>query len=97
MAANPATHDTRLRVELNQPYLGIDDGLTTAMRQQFADHDYAGIELEINHRIMRRRNRADKPFVADAWVMLWTKHSRKWLTYVIVQILLQRLGIVSPA
>lgn len=48
------THDARLRVELNQPYLGIDDGLTTAMRQQFDDHDYAGIELEINHRIIRR-------------------------------------------
>ncbi len=50
-------HHPRLRIELNQPYLGIDDGLTTAMRMLFADHDYAGIELEINHRIMRRSER----------------------------------------
>lgn len=46
--------DQRLRVELNQPYLGIDDGLTTALRRQFTDRQYAGIELEINHRIARR-------------------------------------------
>jgi predicted N-formylglutamate amidohydrolase len=48
------THDTKLRVEWNQPYLGIDDGLTTAMRQRFDDRDYAGVELEINSRVMRR-------------------------------------------
>jgi predicted N-formylglutamate amidohydrolase len=44
----------RLRVEMNRPYLGIDDGLTTAMRAQFADRQYAGIELEINSRLRRR-------------------------------------------
>ena len=46
--------DGRLRVELNQPYLGIDDGLTTAMRVQFSNQLYAGVELEINNQIMRR-------------------------------------------
>ncbi len=45
---------SRCRVELNQPYLGIDDGLTTAMRSQFPDGHYAGIELEINSRLRRR-------------------------------------------
>lgn len=44
----------RLRVELNRPYLGIDDGLTTAMRARFTDDQYAGIELEINSRLRRR-------------------------------------------
>ena len=48
------SRDPKLRVELNQPYLGIDDGLTTAMRRQFDDCDYAGIELEINNRLARR-------------------------------------------
>jgi predicted N-formylglutamate amidohydrolase len=46
--------DGRLRVELNQPYLGVDDGLTTAMRVQFPNQVYAGIELEINNQVMRR-------------------------------------------
>lgn len=49
-----ASSSSRLRVELNQPYLGVDDGLTTAMRGQFSPLDYLGIELEINHRVMRR-------------------------------------------
>lgn len=35
------------RVVHNQPYLGTDDGLTTEMRKQFPDHNYAGIELEL--------------------------------------------------
>ncbi len=35
----------------NQPYLGIDDGLTTALRKQFTDQQYAGIEIELNNRI----------------------------------------------
>lgn len=47
----------RLRVELNQPYLGIDDGLTTALRTRFSDDRYAGIELEINHRVVRWTDR----------------------------------------
>jgi predicted N-formylglutamate amidohydrolase len=37
----------------NQPYLGIDDGLTTALRKQFTDDQYAGIEIELNNRIAR--------------------------------------------
>jgi predicted N-formylglutamate amidohydrolase len=44
----------RLRVELNQPYLGIDDGLTTAMRTALPAPNYLGIELEINNQVRRR-------------------------------------------
>jgi predicted N-formylglutamate amidohydrolase len=47
--------ETKMRVELNQPYLGTDDGFTTSLRRLFKDADYAGIELEINNRLMRRR------------------------------------------
>jgi predicted N-formylglutamate amidohydrolase len=46
--------DTKLRVELNQPYLGTDDGQTTSLRRTLSDAEYAGVELEINNRLMRR-------------------------------------------
>lgn len=39
-----------LRVRKNYPYLGTADGFTTYLRRQFADADYAGIELEVNQR-----------------------------------------------
>jgi len=44
----------RFRVFANQPYLGIDDGLTTTLRTQFADDHYVGIEFELNNRISKR-------------------------------------------
>jgi predicted N-formylglutamate amidohydrolase len=37
-----------LRVRRNYPYLGCADGLTTYLRRQFPDDQYAGIELEVN-------------------------------------------------
>jgi predicted N-formylglutamate amidohydrolase len=37
-----------LRVRRNYPYRGAADGLTTALRREFAARDYIGIELEIN-------------------------------------------------
>lgn len=39
-----------IRVRMNYPYRGTDDGLTTALRKQFGDRDYLGIELEVNQR-----------------------------------------------
>jgi len=36
--------DTRL----NEPYLGVDDGHTTALRRALPDARYAGLELELN-------------------------------------------------
>jgi predicted N-formylglutamate amidohydrolase len=40
-----------LRVLPNQPYHGIDDGLTTELRKHFDPESYLGIELELNNRI----------------------------------------------
>lgn len=44
----------RLRPDLllrrNYPYLGKADGLTTHLRRQFSDQQYAGVELEVNQR-----------------------------------------------
>jgi len=40
----------RLAIRFNEPYLGIDDGLTTHLRRRFAADRYLGIELEVNQR-----------------------------------------------
>lgn len=49
-----ARADPRLRIALNAPYRGIDDGLTTHLRAVFPPSRYAGIELEVNQRFPRR-------------------------------------------
>jgi len=36
-----------LRVRENEPYAGVDDGLTTHLRGRFGGDEYAGIEVEI--------------------------------------------------
>lgn len=36
-----------VRVRLNEPYLGTDDGLTTWLRTRYGPEDYAGIEIEL--------------------------------------------------
>lgn len=52
--------DAGWRVRFNEPYLGIDDGLTTAMRTEFPDGIYAGIEVEIRQGlILRNRQQAE--------------------------------------
>jgi len=40
----------------NQPYLGTDDGLTTALRRRFAG-SYAGIEIEVNQALVDDKDR----------------------------------------
>jgi predicted N-formylglutamate amidohydrolase len=40
----------RLRVRRNAPYRGDADGLTTALRREFAMERYLGLELELNQR-----------------------------------------------
>jgi predicted N-formylglutamate amidohydrolase len=44
--------DSTLRVRRNYPYLGRADGLTTALRQEFAPTSYLGIELEVNQAVL---------------------------------------------
>jgi len=43
------TLNPQLRVRLNYPYRGNADGHTTALRKQFSEEHYMGIELEVNH------------------------------------------------
>jgi predicted N-formylglutamate amidohydrolase len=46
-----------LRVRSNYPYGGVSDGLTRALRRRVVDRDYAGIELEVNQRLVGDRRR----------------------------------------
>ncbi|TVR35034.1 MAG: N-formylglutamate amidohydrolase [Balneolaceae bacterium] len=39
-----------LRVKMNQPYKGTDDGFTTYLRNKFEPELYSGIELEVNQK-----------------------------------------------
>jgi predicted N-formylglutamate amidohydrolase len=41
-------YNNGLRIRRNYPYRGISNSFTTALRQQFADKDYAGLEVEVN-------------------------------------------------
>jgi predicted N-formylglutamate amidohydrolase len=43
-----------LVVHRNAPYRGVDDGMTRALRRRVPDRDYAGIELELNQKWLRR-------------------------------------------
>lgn len=47
-----------LVVRRNYPYRGYDDGLTTWLRQRYADNAYAGIELEVNQKFVYGEARA---------------------------------------
>ncbi|MGB7344822.1 MAG: N-formylglutamate amidohydrolase [Pirellulaceae bacterium] len=53
----------RLRVIANQPYAGTDDGFTTALRRKFPNANYAGIEVEINHRYWKRSAKSQQSVV----------------------------------
>jgi predicted N-formylglutamate amidohydrolase len=67
-----------LRLRRNRPYLGISDGLTTALRTQLPPERYAGIELEISQRFTRgpaARWRILRAVIADAFreaIQTWT-------------------------
>ncbi|MCB1120225.1 MAG: N-formylglutamate amidohydrolase [Verrucomicrobiae bacterium] len=37
----------RFRIRHNEPYAGIDDGLTTMLRRLYPDNKYQGIEIEV--------------------------------------------------
>jgi predicted N-formylglutamate amidohydrolase len=41
-----------LRLRRNYPYLGRNDGLTALLRKRHPDRTYAGIELEVNQRLV---------------------------------------------
>jgi predicted N-formylglutamate amidohydrolase len=52
-----ATLAPGLRVRRNYPYAGKGDGLTKYLRGRFPDSVYAGIELEVNQRIVFKAGR----------------------------------------
>ncbi|MBA3536059.1 MAG: N-formylglutamate amidohydrolase [Tatlockia sp.] len=41
-----------IQVRMNCPYRGIADGFTTALRKQFAEPNYIGIEIESNQKLV---------------------------------------------
>lgn len=43
-----------LRHRFNEPYQGVDDGLSTALRAKFSVHAYAGVEVEIRQGLIAR-------------------------------------------
>lgn len=47
--------DPALIVHFNAPYKGVSDGLTTHLRTRFGPLRYAGIELEVNQRLLGRK------------------------------------------
>ncbi len=46
-----------LRLRRNAPYKGTSDGFTTALRREFADDRYVGIELELSQGFARNETR----------------------------------------
>jgi predicted N-formylglutamate amidohydrolase len=42
-----------LRIDMNEPYSGVSDGLTTTLRAEFPKSRYLGIEFELNQRHAR--------------------------------------------
>jgi len=42
-----------LHVRMNQPYRGVADGLTTALRRRLPARAYLGIEVEVNQALLR--------------------------------------------
>jgi predicted N-formylglutamate amidohydrolase len=53
-----------LDARANQPYLGIDDGHTTALRRVFPPEAYAGLEIELNQGLLRDLERFDDVLAA---------------------------------
>ncbi len=55
-AVLPTVHGQSVAVHRNQPYRGISDGHTTALRKSFPEREYAGLEIEVRQDIVRLKN-----------------------------------------
>ncbi len=62
--SGPEFERLRLRVRHNEPYLGIDDGLTTHLRTQYPSPRYLGLEIEINNRYTRWQEKRKQTLTA---------------------------------
>ncbi|MBC7537658.1 MAG: N-formylglutamate amidohydrolase [Bacteriovorax sp.] len=47
-------NNSELRVRRNYPYLGMNDGLTTELRERYSENKYIGIEIEVNHALLKK-------------------------------------------
>lgn len=61
-----------LRIHANQPYEGKADGHTTALRAQYPDAQYSGVEIELSQALPLRRD-------ARAWAALLAETLRSCL------------------
>ena len=50
-------NEENIHAVLNRPYLGTDDGFTTALRRDFENSRYAGIEIEVSNRFAKFASR----------------------------------------
>ncbi len=54
------SHETPpYRVRMNYPYRGTSDGFTSALRKQYSQKDYLGMELEINQALVKNKESID--------------------------------------
>ena len=44
-----------ISIAFNEPYKGVDDGFTTGLREAFPSGGYAGIEIEVNQKLIGTR------------------------------------------
>lgn len=58
-------HMPHLRYSMNYPYAGTMDGFTTALRKEFTENDYLGIELEVNQRFVGSDRRGQWQEIQD--------------------------------
>nr|WP_238143945.1 N-formylglutamate amidohydrolase [Legionella pneumophila] len=49
----------QLKVRMNYPYKGISDGFTTSLRKKYSYHEYIGIELEVNQKLVFHNHSLD--------------------------------------
>jgi hypothetical protein len=47
-------NDAGLDCRVNEPYSGLNDGITTHLRNRFTDGRYASIEFELSHKHLDR-------------------------------------------
>jgi predicted N-formylglutamate amidohydrolase len=51
---------SRMKIRMNYPYKGISDGITTSLRKKFDRNRYAGIEIEINQKLLKNEDAVSK-------------------------------------
>ena len=55
-----AINESGLDCRVNEPYSGLNDGITTNFRNRFLDGRYASVEFEVSHRLLGDLDRVAK-------------------------------------